>query len=754
MPQFHRILILTLSLSAALAAQGWAPADNPLMTRWAADVSPSNALPEYPRPQMTRDAWLNLNGLWNYAIVDRGSPAPQSYQGEILVPFAAESALSGVKKSVGESKELWYRRTFEIPSGWRGQHVLLHFGAVDWQAIVWVNGFQMGMHRGGYTPFSFDITDALTDAGEQEIVVDVWDPSDAGTQPRGKQVREPEGIWYTAVTGIWQTVWLEPVPETAIESLKITPDVDGARALVRVNPTRAAPSARVRVTVNDGGDQVGQAEGAAGEEIAVDISQPKLWSPDSPHLYDLDVALLEGGAAVDRVGSYLGMRKISLGRGKLGFERLLLNNKPLFELGPLDQGWWPDGLYTAPTDEALRSDIEVTKKLGFNMARKHVKVEPARWYYWCDKLGLLVWQDMPSGYMGRVPGGLFVDPTDAEDASREGVSQAEWQTEYREMLDALHNQPSIVMWVPFNEGWGQYDTARIAAWTKAYDPSRLVDSVSGWTDRGVGDVLDIHIYPGPGIEMPQNDRAAVLGEFGGLGWPVEGRLWWNKRNWGYRTYHSREELNEQYQRIVGSAVSLPGRGLAAAIYTQTTDVEGEVNGLMTYDRSVIKFDEAALNKLHDRLYADPKPVRWLFKTSADQWSYSTTAPADGWRDPDFAAPWQTGAAPFQAGGDSLFKTGTVWKDSSDIWLRREFQLDSVPGNLWADIYHDADAGELYLNGKLILDLADERPVRRHYQTLDLSRFADALRAGKNVVAFHGKKAAGQRGFDIGVYTVE
>jgi glycosyl hydrolase family 2 len=753
-----KLVFLLVAITAAVAAD-WKPVEGQMMSRWASEVSAEDPWPEYPRPQMVRDDWQNLNGLWDYAVVSSIAPQPQKWDGKILVPFAIESALSGVKKPVTPQERLWYRRSFTVPAGWTGQRLLLHFGAVDWQAEVYVNGFRVGEHRGGYTPFSFDVTDYLTGAGDQELVVSVWDPTDAGTQARGKQVLEPRGIWYTAVTGIWQTVWIEPVPDVSIERLKLRPDVDNKTLWLTASPSVAASGYQVRAVATAGGSKVSEATGKVGAPLKLAISNPKLWSPDSPNLYDLEVSLTMNGSTVDRVASYFAMRKIALGKDKHGRNLMFLNNEPVFQLGPLDQGWWPDGLYTAPNDEALKYDIEITKKLHFNMARKHVKVEPARWYYHCDKLGLLVWQDMPSGfYSHREPHSLFVQPEAKEDAKRDGVSAAQFESELREMIDNFDHFPSIVAWVPFNEGWGQYDTPRIAKWVKQYDPSRLVNAVSGWTDRGVGDMYDAHIYPGPGLEQNVGeDRATVLGEFGGLGWPVEDHLWWNKRNWGYRTLQSRESLNAKYAEIVGNSVGLRGFGMAAAVYTQTTDVEGEVNGLMTYDREIVKYDPELLQKIHGKLYAAAPLAAYLSPTSqheAHRWSYSLTNPGSGWQSADFdAAKLSRGAAPFQNPENVLFKTGTVW-EKGKIWIRREFTVDQVPDNLWLEILENVSTGTVYLNGTEILELENPRGRHRHYTHYDLAGKAGTLRPGKNVLAIQAQRDEGIPALDAGLYVIK
>lgn len=589
-------VIVLLSVSGGWAQQaGWQPKEGRLSTRWTSQVSPSNVHQEYPRPQMVREKWQNLNGLWQYAVRPNNLPAPAThFDGAILVPFSITSALSGVMSQVGPENTLWYRRTFQLPDGWRDGRVLLHFGAVDWAATVWVNGTEVGSHRGGYAPFTCDITPALGEGHDQEVLVSVWDPTDAGFQPRGKQVRNPHGIWYTPTTGIWQTVWIESVPDTYVESIQMTPDVEANGLRLVVSTNRTAEGLTVEVEALDGG-VVASGSGRPGREFELTIDNPKLWSPDSPFLYDLSVLLVRDGRRIDSVKSYFGMRKISLGKDRDGILRLCLNGRPLFQFGPLDQGFWPDGIYTAPTDEALRYDIEVTRKLGFNMIRKHVKIEPDRWYYWADKLGVLVWQDMPSG-------DTYIRPNEP-DATRVAQSAYDFDRELKELIDSRRNHPCIVMWVPFNEGWGQFETGRLAQWIKNYDPGRLVDSASGWADRGVGDVHDIHAYPGPAAPAIEPYRAIVLGEFGGLGLPLQGHTWQSEDNWGYRSFENAQQLTDAYLNLLEKLKPLVAdRGLAAAVYTQTTDVEVEVNGLMTYDRAVVKMDHEKVRQANQKLY--------------------------------------------------------------------------------------------------------------------------------------------------------
>jgi beta-galactosidase/beta-glucuronidase len=587
----NRSAALLLCAAASLIAADWKPADSPLSTPWTSKVTAEHALPEYPRPQLERPKWTNLNGLWDYAIRPKGEGRPAQFEGKLLVPFAVESALSGVKRPLTPDQRLWYTRTFPAAPA-KGVRLLLHFGAVDWRAEVFVNGKPVGTHEGGYDPFTFDITGALKPGASQELTVAVWDPTDSALQPRGKQVLNPNGIWYTAVSGIWQTVWIEPVPAAYIQSIAMTPDIDAHQLRLTV---RAAASADFTATAKLHGRSVGRISGKTNAEVRLPLSATELWSPDSPTLYDLEIALQSG----DSVKSYFGMRSVEARADAEGHNRIFLNHQPLFQIGPLDQGWWPDGLYTAPTDDALRFDIEALKKMGFNMARKHVKVEPARWYYWCDKLGFLVWQDMPSAMTRTPPSGVRRGA--AEDVQFPAEQAAGWERELKAILAANSNSPSIIVWVPFNEGWGQHATNDVLKMVKALDPSRLVDGPSGWEDRGWGDLKDMHSYPGPGMFPVMKDRISVLGEFGGLGLPLAGHLWWDKRNWGYKTFEDRAQLQAAYEGLIEKLAPLVKEGLAAAIYTQTTDVEGEINGLMTYDRQVMKFDVGKLADLHRKL---------------------------------------------------------------------------------------------------------------------------------------------------------
>ena len=598
--KFKNIAMIALSLLATGAASAqYAPAGDKIRTPWAEQIDVNNVWKEYPRPIMERTAWKNLNGLWSYAVKPKGEAQPTKWDGEILVPFCIESSLSGVGKTLGDMNELWYNRTFTVPAQWKKQNVLLHFGAVDWKADVWVNDVKVGSHTGGYVPFSFDITQALK-AGENTLTVRVWDPTDRGYQPRGKQVCNPDGIWYTPVSGIWQTVWLEPVAAMHIENLRILPDVDANTVTVTVQKSVECPAMMAEVKVLDGGKLVAAARGINNEPVEVRMPEnPKLWSPDSPFLYDLEVTIYKDGKPVDSVKSYAAMRKISTKRDDNGIVRMQLNNKDLFQFGPLDQGWWPDGLYTAPSYEAMIFDIDKTKEWGFNMIRKHIKVEPAAWYTYCDRKGIIVWQDMPSG--DRNPEWQMHQYFTGTELKRSAESEACYRKEWKEIMDFLYSYPCICTWVPFNEAWGQFKTPEIAEWTKQYDPSRLVNPASGGNFYHCGDIVDLHNYPGPRMYLYDGERANVLGEYGGIGLALEGHLWQPDRNWGYVQFKNSKEVTDEYVKFGNELLKYIKQGFTAAVYTQTTDVEIEVNGVMTYDRKVMKMDEKRLRKMNDEI---------------------------------------------------------------------------------------------------------------------------------------------------------
>jgi len=628
------IASMILAISAIDAAAQTAPAGDSvytseLMTRWGREVTPDNAWRSYPRPQLKRDRWLNLNGLWDYAITKDSAPQPMRMDGQILVPYPVESKLSRVARKVTPDDRIWYRRSFTVPQDWAGEHVMLNFGAVDFAATIWVNGAIVGSHKGGFDTFGFDITDYLK-PGRNELVVQVADPTSAGTQPRGKQILDPSGIWYTAVSGIWQTVWLEPVPKLHIDDVRATPDIDRGVVDIAVALSGwANDTDAVRLTASADGKVIASTTIRANRRATLAIPKARLWSPDDPYLYDLkaelvtvadpyagqderdrkayDARFTEGedrtyaaariaGAPRDTVETYFAMRKISIGPGRVaGQPAILLNNKPLFQNGTLDQGWWPDGLYTPPSEEAMKSDLVFLKKAGFNMLRKHIKVEPARYYYDADHLGMLIWQDMPSG------GGedQFVTGTSKSQAVLSSDAMAENQNELAAMIGDLRAFPSIVMWVVNNEGWGQYDSATLARYVKGMDPSRLVDADSGWLDvaPGASDVFDIHTYEDvPNTPTRQSIRAIVIGEYGGIGMPVTGHIWRpGKKNWGYQVATSEEDYLARFRRKMAGVIRAAREdGLSASVYTQTTDVEDEINGLLTYDRARAKASTEAL----------------------------------------------------------------------------------------------------------------------------------------------------------------
>ncbi len=712
-----------------------------LPTRWDKDINPASPLPDYPRPQMTRGQWQNLNGSWDYGITDAAATAaPTAYDGKILVPYPYESALSGVSKPSLTTQRLWYRRTFTVPAAWRtnGQRVLLHFGAVNWDSTVSVNGAALGEHRGGYDAFDYDITDALK-SGTNTLVVSAQNPLNSDVpdaQPLGKQRVHPGGIFYTGATGIWQTVWLEPVPATHIADVKLTPDVDAGVLRVTVQVDGAA-GAKARVTAMDGGQTVATASGAAGTELTLPIKNAHLWSPDDPHLYDLRVALTQAGKDADSVGSYFAMRKISLGKDDTGQTRILLNNKFVLQVGALDQGYWPDGIYTAPTDAALKSDIEAAKGFGFNLLRKHAKVEPDRWYYWTDKLGILVWQDMPQAF-----GDLNDD------------AKAQWLTEWKREIATHYNHPSIVVWTTFNEGWGEntFDVPNVVALTKQLDPTRLVNNASGWTDKGVGDIGDTHTYPGPWSGKPEAARAAVNGEFGGVTMRVPGHMW-TTDVFGYgSTLSQGRQVTHRYQDLLKTAYKLRDtQGTSAFVYTQLTDVEQESNGLLTYDRAVIKPDAtiiAAANKgqfppLPPNPHPDPMPTS---QDEAQTWRYTTDKPADAWTQTAFDdSAWKSGPGGF---GQGVGASHTPWT-TDDIWLRRTVTLPAnLPAKLDFLVFHDEDV-EIYVNGVLAATAPAYTTDYVNVPMNDAGRAA--LKPGAaNVIAVHCHQTAGGQFVDVGI----
>ena len=609
---------------AAIASAQWSPVGEEIKTPWASEVNPDNVLPEYPRPQMVRQAWSNLNGLWDYAITDVNAETFTA-EGEILVPFAVESSLSGVGKRITKENTLWYERTFTVPSKWKGKNILLHFGGVDWKSEVFVNGQSVGEHKGGYDPFTYDITPFLKKSGKQTLTVKVFDATDNSMQPRGKQCIVNSAIWYTPVSGIWQTVWMEPVAKTYIADYYPVSDLKKGQIAVDVKTVGAQDGDMVKVQLLEGCvgyDTENPSQTVLAEAVVADgkalipVEEVKTWSPDEPYLYGMRISIERNGKIIDTIEGYTAMRSIEAKQDSSPnkYKRMALNGECLFQYGPLDQGWWPDGLYTAPTDEALKFDIVKTKEMGYNMIRKHIKVEPARWYYWCDVVGLMVWQDMPS--IGDFAGTLLRSrDADVQKAVKIRWSMdsifggtecdipQEWKdnyyNEWRNIMTAFRGFQCIVCWVPFNEAWGQFDTPEVVKFSKEFDPTRLVNVSSGGNFHFVGDIIDVHHYPTPAMNVFESKFINVLGEYGGIGYPVIGHTWEIDRKWGYgKNKQSSEEVMRQYEEYAEMLKIFVQTGCAAAVYTQTTDVEGEVNGLMTYDREVIKVDIPKLAEIN------------------------------------------------------------------------------------------------------------------------------------------------------------
>jgi hypothetical protein len=705
------------------------------MTRWSAQVTPQNVWREYPRPQMVRQEWVNLNGLWEYSIQPKSETPPLRYSGMILVPFPVESALSGVKHILQPDERLWYRRTFDALKLRNGERLLLHFGAVDWQATVYVNGRKLGVHDGGYDSFTFDITPYLKPAGRQALTVEVFDPTDAGGQPRGRQTLYPERKFYTGSSGIWQTVWLEVVPAEYISHLSFTPDVDFRTLHITVNLSgRISANVTALASARSGGRIVGKCNGHPGSRMNLIVSNPHLWSPDDPFLYQLDISLLRGGTAIDHVSSYFALRKVSCesdGR----YPRIMINGKFLFESGVLDQGFWPDGLYTAPTDSAMRNDLYTMKRLGYNLIRKHLKVEPERWYYWADKLGILVWQDMPLA------------------SNQTPEDRNEFEAELHRMIAGRGNHPSIIMWIVFNEGGGQFDTQRLAQKVHEWDPNRLVDESSGWNDEGAGDVMDIHQDSRPVGPLPKDSRAVVVGEYGGMGLSGKDHPWvkQNKSGSDAGSVNGKEYTNQLVHWIRMARYCAQKYGLCGAVYRQLSDVELETNGLLTNDRAILRPDvaqtrQANLGPLN--VNADPKLVVPTSEDYPALWYYTFTKPNPYWIQPDFDEEgWRQGFAGFGAG---YSEADTLW-DSADIWMRRWVQIpDNTPQNLAFLVMHDGDV-EIYING---VKAASAAGLVEKYTLLPMNLAGRyALRPGKNLIAVHCHQATGGQFIDMGIVAV-
>ena len=739
MNRFFLIVAVALLL---LPAHGWEMKKAPLMTRWSAQVDPAHPLPEYPRPQLVRKDWLNLNGIWEYqpGAASDAVPFGTKLKSEILVPFPVESALSGVME---HHDRLWYRRSFTVPDGWQGRNVILHFGAVDFESEVFINGKSVGVHRGGYDPFSYDITPFLKPGGDQELIVRVFDATDNAGEPRGKQTLISHDVDYTCTTGIWQTVWLEPVAPDGVKSLNIVPDIDNGHVIVTVQTYRSMDDEQVTVQVKDGASVLGSATGAPSIELMLSVPNAKLWSPDQPFLYDLDISVRKGkDAIIDSVGSYFGMRKIEVGKVD-GMNRILLNGKFIFQFGALDQGFWPDGVYTAPTDDAIKADIQTAKDYGLNLLRKHIKVEPARWYYWTDHLGVIVWQDMPSmnTYMSH-------------DEPVPPIDKAEFESELHRMVENLRNVPSVIMWDIFNEGQGEFDTDRLVSAVKAQDPTRLVSAESGGNHAGVGDVVDSHGPPIPSRSWePSATQASVIGEFGGFGVSEPGHVWQDGKG-GPIDPDAANGIVGGFERLSPLIKELRDkRGLSGVDYVQLTDVEGEQNGLLTYDR-LRKVDPALLLpaiRLEIPKY-DYTVVVPASTTEGQPWKYTFQDPGKDWTKKDFDdSKWKDGKAGFGMEVPNHGVVGTLW-DTPHVWMRRHFN----PGALTADQleklcvndYHDDDVA-VFING---VPAFAARGFQSDYENKAISpesRHA-VVPGADNVLAAEGSNAAGGQYVDVGL----
>ena len=581
-----------------------------MLTPWGEALDREHPLPEYPRPQLRRNSYLNLNGIWEYAIT-KTAEKPAAMQGEIVVPFSPETPLSGVGHILQPDEYLWYRRSVTLPEGFfRGGRLLLHFGAVDQCCTVWVNGQEAGSHTGGYLPFALDATE-LIEGDAFTLELRVTDPTDTGSLSRGKQRLKNTGIWYTPQSGIWQTVWMECVPENYLRSLRITPKPEENAVHIRLEADDPAMAA---VTIcRDGGIIAeGQTDENGESTLTIPAEQMRLWSPENPFLYDVTIRLAGG----DTVESYFGMRAFGIGKDEKGLPRLLLNGKPYFQNGLLDQGYWSDGYYTAPSDEALIHDIAEMKRLGFNMLRKHIKVEPLRWYYHCDRLGMLVWQDMMNGGESYSPLSIYVfsnlglrvkDDRYRYFSRSDEAGRTHYYEELGQMIDLLYNTVSLALWVPFNEGWGQFDALKAAEFIRKRDDTRPIDHASGWYDQGGGDIKSIHWYfrPYHHKQPPKEQRPICLTEYGGYNCAVPGHCWGEGAEFGYKKIADPAEFNRAFQKLMEEQI-IPAkeRGLAAAVYTQVSDVEGERNGLLTYDRKVCKANEAIFRAVNAKLTGD------------------------------------------------------------------------------------------------------------------------------------------------------
>jgi hypothetical protein len=731
-----KLTLLSVFCLFAATATEWNIKGDKITTEWADKVTPENVWQNYPRPQLKRSEWINLNGLWKYTVTSISvTEKPADFNDEILVPFAIESALSGVAKIFTPNDKLWYRREFKLNTGWKGKQIILHFGAVDYECEVWINGESVGTHRGGNNPFSFDITKYIKkNVDVQTIMLSVTDPTDKESISRGKQQLNQVGIWYTPVSGIWKTVWMEAVNPVRIDKLIPETDIIHNSVTLNFNYINIRGDEQLNIKITDQDKIIVSGKYPISDKITINIPNPVLWTPETPKLYAIDIELIKKNTTIDRVGSYFAMREVSSQKDENGYNRIFLNNKPIFQYGTLDQGWWPDGLLTPPSAEAMLWDMVQLKNMGFNTIRKHIKVEPDLYYYYADSLGLMLWQDMPSGFATARKETEQIRAVDEADWKAPEAVVSQWLMEINEMIDELRFFPCITTWVVFNEGWGQHNTKEMVGIVKQKDPKRIVNGVSGWTDRNVGDVLDIHNYPLTSMIYPAftKDRISVLGEFGGLGLPIENHLWNpDMRNWGYKNFDGSAMLINDYAHLIFDLETLIAQGLSAAIYTQTTDVEGEVNGLISYDRKVIKIPPALLHTLHTRLYkvSSVKPKTLI---------------ADGQHEKQSRAIILNGTehnveTPYGVRGEAL------------VVCKQDFTIDKIYQNLslWLNVNGFT---KIRINNVPVF----EQQVRntRHYNQINLSDYSYLLRPGKNLFEIEVKMTSNERAasmnFDFGL----
>lgn len=727
-----RWTIVLLLISVVGFAQQYKPAPSPLMTRWGKEVAPGKVWNEYPRPQIKRTLWQNLNGLWEYAITTNDAQIPKSFEGEILVPFAVESALSGVGKALLPTQLLWYKRSITIPSEWKNNAILLHFGAVDWESTLYIDGKKVGNHKGGFDAFTFDIS-AFVKAGKtHELLLRVYDPTDSESQPRGKQVLNPKGIWYTPVSGIWQTVWMEPVNATFVQNLNPIADIDNSTVELNTHLNNSKSNCKLQIVIKDGDAVIVNKTVSYAPAIKLEIPNAKLWSPQNPKLYQLALSLSQNGKVLDEVQSYFAMRKIAKQQDENGYSRIYLNNSPIFMYGTLDQGWWPDGLHTPPSAEAMRWDMEMLQQMGFNTIRKHIKVEPALYYYYADSMGMLVWQDMPSGFTSANQKQEHIRPQMTEDWAAPEEDKLQFKTEMKSMMDALGFFPSIVIWTVFNEGWGQFDTPATVKWAQEYDPTRIIDGVSGWTDRKAGQMYDVHHYTGPGMKPTEliDGRISTLGEFGGLGYPIEGHLWApDRKNWGYVNYKDPSRLMNDYYTLIYNMIPMVENGLSAAIYTQTTDVEIEVNGLITYDREIVKMPVEFMHKIHQDLYKNKSSKAIVYIKDNETYDIGNVAGTE-----------------FDTDADASDGKNTIKE------VERTFHIDEIPRMFFMRYFIQGNL-KVYINKTLVHSV--NRATWRHYNTINLEEYMSVLIKGENTIrvecSFEKDKS---QIFDYGLYGFE